>query len=52
MWWFGSFKRPEMGDRRRERESPADERDALGYATVRTLARYTGAAEACDPLDL
>ena len=23
LWWFGSFKRPEKGDRRRERESPA-----------------------------
>jgi len=29
LWWFGSFKRPEMGDRRRERESPArGERDS------------------------
>jgi len=36
----------ERGGRRRE------ERYALGYATVRTQARYTGAAEACDPLDL
>ena len=23
MWWFGSLRWPEMGDRRRERESPA-----------------------------
>jgi hypothetical protein len=23
MWWFGSFRWPEMGDRERERESPA-----------------------------
>ena len=23
LWWFGSFKRPKMGDRMRERESPA-----------------------------
>jgi len=22
MWWFGSLKWPDMGDRRRERESP------------------------------
>jgi hypothetical protein len=22
LWWCGGFKRPEMGDRRRERESP------------------------------
>jgi hypothetical protein len=29
----------------------SEEREALGYATVRTLARYTGADEACDPLD-
>jgi len=36
----------ERGSRRRE------ERDALGYTTVRTLARYTGAAEAYDPLDV
>jgi hypothetical protein len=36
----------ERGSRRRE------ERDALGFATVRTLARYTGAVDACDPLDL
>jgi len=42
IWEIGG----ERGSRRRE------ERDALGYATVRTLARYTGAAEACDPLDL
>jgi hypothetical protein len=37
-----------------ERESVADERREmlLGYATVRTQARYTGAAEACDLLDL
>jgi hypothetical protein len=33
---------------RRRRE----ERDALGYATVRTQAWYTCAVEACDPLDL
>jgi hypothetical protein len=30
----------------------SEERDAIGYATVRTQARYTCAAEACDPLDL
>jgi hypothetical protein len=36
----------ERGSRRRE------ERDALGYATVRALAQYTGAVDACDPLDL
>jgi len=23
LWWFGSLRWPEMGDRRRERESPA-----------------------------
>jgi len=23
LWWFGSFRWPDMGDRRRERESPA-----------------------------
>jgi hypothetical protein len=29
LWWFGSFTRPEMGDRMRERESPArGERDS------------------------
>jgi len=29
VWWFGSFTRPEMGDRMRERESPArGERDS------------------------
>jgi hypothetical protein len=29
MWFFGGFKRPEMGDRMRERESPArGERDS------------------------
>jgi len=29
MWWFGGFKLPEMGDRMRERESPArGERDS------------------------
>jgi hypothetical protein len=29
LWWFGSFTRPEMGDRIRERESPArGERDS------------------------
>jgi len=26
LWWFGSFTRPEMGDRMRERESPATPR--------------------------
>ena len=30
----------------------SEERDALGYATVSTLARYTGAVDACDPLDI
>jgi hypothetical protein len=33
---------------RRRRE----ERDALGYATVRTQAWYTGTAEHGEPLDL
>jgi len=29
LWWFGGFTRPEMGDRMRERESPArGERDS------------------------
>ena len=29
LWWFGSFRWPDMGDRRRERESPArGERDS------------------------
>jgi hypothetical protein len=23
LWWFGSFTRPKMGDRMREKESPA-----------------------------
>ena len=46
--WDG--RRWEIG---RERESRRrEEREALGYTTVWTLARYTGAAEACDPLDL
>jgi hypothetical protein len=29
LWWFGGFKRPEMGDQMRERESPVrGERDS------------------------
>jgi len=53
MWWCGGFKRPEMGDRRRERESRwREEREALGYTTVWTLARYTDEAESCEPLDI
>jgi len=42
IWEIGG----ERGSRRRE------ERDALGYAMVRTQTRYTSASEACDPLDL
>ena len=46
--WYG--RRWEIGGERGSRRR--EERDALGYATVRTLERCTGAAEACDPLDL
>jgi hypothetical protein len=53
LWWCRGWRRPESGDRMRERERRRREkRDAPGYATVRTQERYTGAAEACDPLDL
>jgi hypothetical protein len=51
LWWLEALDGRiweiggERGSRRRE------ERDALGYAMVRTQTRYTGAAEACDPLD-
>ena len=44
----GKWRSDERERERRRRE----ERDALGYATVRTQARYTGDAEACDLLDL
>jgi hypothetical protein len=35
LWYLGGFKRPEMGDRMRERESPArGERDSESYYGV------------------
>jgi hypothetical protein len=41
VWWFGSFKRREMGDRRRERESPArGERDSEMYYGVKAVNRW------------
>ena len=44
LWWCGGWRRPEVGDRRRE--------TVWGCTMVWTLAWYTGAAEVCEPLDL
>jgi hypothetical protein len=51
LWWFGSFRWPEMGDRKRERERRRrEERGSLRSATVWTRAWCNGAVEGCEPL--
>ena len=51
LWWFRGFKRPEMEDWMRERESLVRGERVWGLATVWTLAWYTSADEGCEPLD-
>jgi hypothetical protein len=45
LWWFGSLKEPEMGDRMRERESPArgERVSEIGYGVnARMVHRCIG----------
>ena len=53
LWWFGGWRRPESGDRMRERERRRrEERGSLRSATVWTRTWWNGAVEVFEPLDL
>jgi len=52
MWLFGGFKRPEMGDRMRERESPArGERDSEMLLRCEREHGTPVQLKVCEPLD-
>jgi hypothetical protein len=52
LWWCGGWRRPESGDRMRERERRRrEERGSLRSATVWTRAWCNGAVGGCEPLD-